>query len=280
MPLAEDVEDFRRDVTKAVEALEEIKWLTDKLTECTVDELYSQITQLRNLYEEVAVDIRKAGADLIKINNKWGSGSFKIDLNSHNNGRVIKLIKTVLQAQSDFQPFQNLNQAKGILGETVCSIPLQKLFPTGYFLDGQKCENIDTISEELAYKSAHKFLSQHSNYEYAIVGRFFGGGQPYSLDVICMVINRKDVENWLHEQSTATYFVFEAKTDSAQLSKAQSQFSYVQKQALHMFTNRNKIEDRSQLGQDLLKALSDHRVVYVTSHVGTESGKMRIRFIQ
>jgi hypothetical protein len=308
MPLAEDIEDFRRDITKAVEALEEIRWLTDKLTECTVDELYSKIAQLQDLCEQVVAEIKLAGEHLIEINTKWGSESFKkdlkhkirqnfyqgqlqqrnislkdqeIDLNSYEDGSFIKLIQSIIKAQDDLHPFQNSKQAKGIIGESLCHILLGELFPSSYFLEGQLGEYIDTVSEELAYKSAQEFLSQHPEYEYAVTERPFGGGQPYSLDVVCMIINRKDVENWVKKrQSTATYFVFESKTDSARLSTAQSQFSYVQRQALYMFKNRNNIEDRSQLGQDLLQAVSKNKVVYVTSHVDTESGKMKIQFIQ
>jgi hypothetical protein len=77
MSIAEDIEDFRRNVTKAVEDLEEIRWLTDKLTEFTVDEVCSQITQLQDLCKQVAAEIKRTGDCLIQINTKWGSEPLK-----------------------------------------------------------------------------------------------------------------------------------------------------------------------------------------------------------
>ncbi len=96
-----------------------------------------------------------------------------------------------------------------------------------------------------------------------------------------MLISKKDVENWYKQiQSTAVYFVFEAKTDKSKLSEAQGRFSYVAKQASYMAKNKKKIEDRSQVGKDLIEALERNKVIYITYHLDTNSGKVTAQLIQ
>ncbi len=308
MPLADDIEEFRRNITRAVEELEEVRGISDRLLECTVDEIYRYLAQLQDLCGQVTIEIKRSSDQLIEINAKWGSQPLNsylrqqpqqsssstvpgeeglaldilgINLKNFEDGIFFKFIQSVLQVQNSFSAFPNLNQAKGALGESLCHIVLNELFQNIYFLDGQVGVSMDTSSEELAYQAAHKFFTYHPKYEFAVASRPFGGGQPYSLDIVTMLINKSDVENWLRaKRSTATYFVFESKTDSARLSEKQRHFSYVKHQALYMFRNRNKIEDRSQLGKDLLKALDENRVLYVTSLIDLQTGNLTAKFIQ
>lgn len=196
------------------------------------------------------------------------------------NEEEARFIEAVLKSQNDLQTFPNISQAKGAIGESLCHTLLEKIVPKFYFLSGQVGEHIDTSTEGLSYKAAEKFFSQNPEYDYAIADRPFGGGQPYSLDVVEMLISRKDVENWnKNQQSTATYFVFESKTDSSKLSEAQGQFSYVVNQASYMSRNQ-KHEDRSQLGKDLVEAANSNRVIYLTYHLDTKTGKVTARQIK
>jgi hypothetical protein len=73
--------------------------------------------------------------------------------------------------------------------------------------------------------------------------------------------------------------VFECKTDSSGLSDAQSLSSYVERQAKYMENNTLGLEDRHQLGEDLLQANSEGRVVYTAWHLDTPSGKIKARRI-
>jgi hypothetical protein len=78
MPLVYDIEEFRRNVAKAIEELEEVRSVSDKLTECTVDEIHCHLTQLQDLCEQVSIEIKRAAGQLMEINVKWGSGPLKI----------------------------------------------------------------------------------------------------------------------------------------------------------------------------------------------------------
>jgi len=77
MPLADDIEEFRRNVTKAIEELEEVRGVSDKLTECTVDEIHHHLTQLQDLCEQVSLEIKRSTDQLIEINARWGSEPLK-----------------------------------------------------------------------------------------------------------------------------------------------------------------------------------------------------------
>lgn len=209
----------------------------------------------------------------------------EIDLNTIENGNFAKLIQNIIDDQNEFQSFtknsarQGMNLAKGVIGETLCGLVLGELYPNLYFLSGQM-KSIDTVNEELSYQAAQDFFSQNPDYKFAVAGRPFGGGQPYSVDVVYMLINRTDVENWINnKESTATYFVFEAKTDSSPLKKEQQQFSYVQNKAKQM-AKSNIDKDRTKVGKDILKALEDDRVLYAHSHIDTTSGKMKVQLIE
>ena len=65
----------------------------------------------------------------------------------------------------------------------------------------------------------------------------------------------------------------------SQLSKAQSLPSYVEKQAKYMENNKRRLEDRHQLGKDLLQASSEGRTAYIAWHLDTPSGKVTARRI-
>lgn len=90
MPLADDIEEFRRNVAKAIEELEEVRGVSDKLTECTVDEIHRHLTQLQDLCEQVSIEIKRATEQLIEINTKWGSESLKSYLGRQNKQDVIE----------------------------------------------------------------------------------------------------------------------------------------------------------------------------------------------
>lgn len=296
------------DINEILDILDTVKALSNRLLDTDFEDLNdieeSEVTQCKilDLCEEADRFLQSSQAHSEAIRNILGlqmlltknqqnrssSEKFSFNLSEFEEGRFLTFIKTVLQIQHDFQPFtktseaRGLNETKGVLGESLCHLVLEKLlpFPGAYFLDGQLGETSDTTTEDLAYQFAHKFLSQHPEYEFVVAGRPFGGGQAYSLDVVNMLIHRKDVENWLaQKQSTATYIAFECKTNSSRLSPDQKQFSYVKRQALRMFKNSNNIQDRSQLGQDLLQALNENRVFYIASHIETESGKITAQLI-
>jgi hypothetical protein len=168
-------------------------------------------------------------------------------------------------------PFGTDNMRKGNIGEMLSSYILPELFPDGWMLD-----NKDTIvSEEIAYGEARDFLIKHPDIQCVFVNREFSGGQSYAVDRVDMIITRQDLENWFSKwQSTARYLVFECKADSSKLTESQSHFNYVEKQAQYMSTNTRDLEDRKQLGKDLLAALQNNRVTYIHSHLSTSSGRL------
>jgi hypothetical protein len=90
MPLSDDIEEFRRNVAKAIEELEEVRGVSDKLTECAVDEIHHHLTQLQALCEQVSIEIKRATEQLIEINTKWGSEPLKSYLGRQNNQDVIE----------------------------------------------------------------------------------------------------------------------------------------------------------------------------------------------
>lgn len=90
MPLADDIEEFRRNVAKAIEELEEVRDVSDKLTECAVDEMHRHLTQLQDLCEQVSIEIKRATDQLIEINTKWGSEPLKSYLGRQNKQDVIE----------------------------------------------------------------------------------------------------------------------------------------------------------------------------------------------
>jgi uncharacterized small protein (DUF1192 family) len=102
MSIAEDIENFRRDVTKAVEDLEAIRWSTDKLTEFTVDELGSKIAQLQDLCEQVAAEIKRTKDCLIQINTKWGSEPLKRSTHTLTSSRVNSSFSPLLSGAIHF----------------------------------------------------------------------------------------------------------------------------------------------------------------------------------
>jgi hypothetical protein len=295
------------DINQTLDILDNIKILSNRLLNTDFEDLddleESKITlrKILDLCEEVNRFLQSSQSNSEAIRNslgiqlfltrertsKLGSENFSFNVSEFEEGRFLTLIQSVLQAQHEFQTFtkvsetRGLSEAKGVLGETLCHLVLAKFLPIAYFLDSQVGTSQETTTEDEAYQSAHRFLSQNPDYEFVIASRPFGGGQPYSLDVVNMIIHRRDVGNWLTQKhSTATYIAFECKTDSSRLSEDQKQFSYVKKQALRMFRNRSNIQDRSELGQDLLKALDENRVLYLASHIELESGKMTTKLIE
>jgi hypothetical protein len=90
MPLADDIEEFRRNVAKAIEELEEVRSVSDKLTACAVDEIHRHLTQLQDLCEQASIEIKRATEQLIEINTKWGSESLKSYLGQQNKRDIIE----------------------------------------------------------------------------------------------------------------------------------------------------------------------------------------------
>jgi len=201
-----------------------------------------------------------------------------------------KLLNILIAAQKDRQIFKTLNIAKGKIGESLCHAFLPEIMDSSFwFLEGQTGLTVETTTEELAYQAAKELFTQnlsikygyeHEYAEYAIASRDFSGGDPYSVDSVLMLINRKDVANWEQSKhSTAKYLIFECKTDKSQLSKAQSLPSYVEKQAKYMENNKRRLEDRHQLGKDLLQASGEGRTAYIAWHLDTSSSKVTARRI-
>ncbi|MFM6000776.1 MAG: hypothetical protein ACKPCI_06070 [Dolichospermum sp.] len=196
------------------------------------------------------------------------------------------LLKTLMSAQDKFQIFktrsiaQGIKIAKGKIGESLCHAFLPEIIDSCWFLEGQKGLTVETTTEELAYQTAKEFLAKNSSIKYAIASRPFSGGDRCAVDSAFMVISRQDIENWEQlKRSSATYLVFECKTDSSRLSESQSLSSYVEKQAKYMENNTLGLEDRHQLGKDLLQASSEGRVIYTDWHLDTPSGKIKARRI-
>lgn len=203
--------------------------------------------------------------------------TFNLELNL--DSPFIQLVEAVLKAQEEHHAFSNLRQAKGAIGESLSHTFFNAILPNFYFLNGQ-AQDVDTSSEKLAYKAAREFFSNNQECNYVIADRPFGGGAPYSVDLVQMLITRQDVENWeAKNQRTANYFVFEAKTDTSTLSKKQRKFSYVIEKASQMSNNR-PYRDRRQVGNELLNAVQDNRVIYIMFHLDTQSGRAIAKSIQ
>jgi hypothetical protein len=287
MSLKEEIEEFRVRVAQTVSALEEIKKRSDSLPKTPVNEVSNKLPPIQSLCAQVSEEVLHLCDCLDVISCKWGTASLKRNLRDIEGGTFLKLIKGVQESQLGFQNVlagstqeQHIEKlTKGIMGEALSHLLISEFFQGAYCLDGQT-GNIDTSSEEKAYTAARTYLNQHPEVEYVVASRPFGGGQPYSLDEVCMIINRQHIDAWFNDQqSKATYLVYESKTDSSALSEAQKQPSYVERQSAYMSRNK-KHEDRSQLGKDILTALQDGRVCYALFHLNTQSYELTTRFIR
>ena len=318
MTLKDDIEQFRRHLNRCLETTEYFYRLCNEIQDCPEDELSYFFRQLQNLCEELEGQLSQTGDCLMDINGQWGNatiqhyhsrtgnitGIFSNTSGVNSNSVTIssgakfnfpavnsiyetqldpdfgKLLQILISAKDKFQIFKTPNIAKGKIGESLCHAFLPEIIDTCFFLEGQTGLPVETTTEELAYQTAKEFLAKNPSTKYAIASRPFSGGDPYSVDSVFMVISRKDIENWEQlKRSSATYLVFECKTDSSQLSNSQSLSSYVEKQAKYMENNTLGLEDRHQLGEDLLQASSEGRVVYTAWHLDTPSGKIKARRI-
>lgn len=124
MPLSDDIEEFRRNVAKAIEELEEVRGVSDKLTECEVDEMHRHFTQLQDLCEQVSIEIKRATDQLIEINTKWGSEPLKSysrhsleQFSSVNIKGIAKLFDTLAQG-SQSQEQKSLKSPRLIEGNS------------------------------------------------------------------------------------------------------------------------------------------------------------------
>jgi hypothetical protein len=77
MSLEDEIEEFRKTLTQVVEGLEEVRWLSNKLTESPVEDLYRHLTQLQDLCDQISIDIKRTGNRLAEINDRWGSEPLK-----------------------------------------------------------------------------------------------------------------------------------------------------------------------------------------------------------
>jgi hypothetical protein len=308
-PLEGEITQFQQNIAQSVETLSEILNLCDSLLTCLEEEDEENNAlpyQLQYLWEQINTEFDTSYNLLININNEWckkrtyfsdsgKTNQFKqfIASNTPKLNMIIgsiyetqlepdfeKLLEILISAQDKFQIFKTLNIAKGKIGESLCHAFLPEIIDSCFFLEGQTGLPVETTTEELAYQTAKEFLAKNPSTKYAIASRPFSGGDPYSVDSVLMLISRQDIENWEQlKRSSATYLVFECKTDSSQLSNSQSLSSYVEKQAKYMENNTLGLEDRHQLGKDLLQASSEGRVIYTAWHLDTPSGKIQARRI-
>jgi len=316
IPLKDQIDQFDRKIIITIDDLDHINSLSKKLLELPVEELGRELNLISELLDEATQTLRKASVHLFAGIEGWGEIPFSTITSTLSNTSSIpmsygaaintiaanhanlnmavgvtyttqlepdfaKLLNILIAAQDNYQIFKTLNIAKGKIGESLCHAFLPKIIDSSFFfLEGQTGLTVETTTEELAYQTAKEFLTKNPSIEYAIASRDFSGGDPYSLDSVLMLINRKDVANWEQsKRSTAKYLVFECKTDKSQLSKAQSLPSYIEKQAKYMENNTLGLEDRHQLGKDLLQASSEGRTAYIAWHLDTPSGKVTARRI-
>jgi len=102
MPLSDDIEEFRRNVAKAIEELEEVRNISDRLGELTVDDIRHNLSKLEVLCEEISVKIKQARDQLTEINNQWGSVPFKTFSNTENNYKNSDLENSLNRINSFF----------------------------------------------------------------------------------------------------------------------------------------------------------------------------------
>lgn len=195
------------------------------------------------------------------------------------------LIKIVLDPEQDV--YKNLggnNRAKGTVGEAIAGYVMSDIFtyPDCYLLsdsyeivNGEK-RHREINSEELAYKAAVDYFEKNPNQEYVLADRPFEGGDKCAVDVVIMLISREDAENGKKgNPCQSVYFVFEAKTDSSELTTKQKSPDYPQNQAARMYKNTLRYEARKQLGLDLLRAVQDDRVHYIFYKLITGTGQVQ-----
>jgi hypothetical protein len=125
--LAEDIEEFHRGITRAIEVLEELKWLSEKLTECTIDDLYTHIVQLQDLCEQASLELNWACDHLTEINSKWGSKPLKADSNNRfkrisnipkNSTGVVDLVNALEQVKRSDEQVNYLKSPRLIEGDS------------------------------------------------------------------------------------------------------------------------------------------------------------------
>ncbi|KAB8318732.1 hypothetical protein SD81_007150 [Tolypothrix campylonemoides VB511288] len=73
MTLTDDIEQFQKDTAKSIETLEEVNQLANKLFECSIDELASQLAKIESLCDQALTEIQYSANCLIQINQSWGS---------------------------------------------------------------------------------------------------------------------------------------------------------------------------------------------------------------
>jgi hypothetical protein len=194
------------------------------------------------------------------------------------------LLKTVLDPNGGvYKALGGNNPAKGTVGEAIAGYVMKNIFPYPHcsllsesyeIVNGEK-RHREIHSEELAYKAAVDYFEKNPNQEYVLADRPFEGGDKCAVDVVIMLISREDAENGKKgNPCQSVYFVFEAKTDSSELTTKQKSPDYPQKQAEYMSTNKRKYKARKQLGLDLLRAVQDDRVHYIFYKLRTDTGEL------
>ena len=71
----EDIEQWRSQVAQLLEAMEEIRSCTDRLSECPSDELSSLLSMLFEMCEEAQIKVDHLTEELAEIQSRWGFGT-------------------------------------------------------------------------------------------------------------------------------------------------------------------------------------------------------------
>jgi hypothetical protein len=73
MTLKEDIEQWRSNILKPLEMMEELRYLADSLSECTVDELNPRVSSMLERCEEALTEVGFLSSRLEDIQRRWGN---------------------------------------------------------------------------------------------------------------------------------------------------------------------------------------------------------------
>jgi hypothetical protein len=76
MTLRDDIEQWRGNVVRLQEEMEEIGYLSNRVSECPLYELGSLLSQLSEMCEESLTQVEYLRDELAGIQSRWGGGSF------------------------------------------------------------------------------------------------------------------------------------------------------------------------------------------------------------
>ncbi|MBD2546825.1 hypothetical protein [Planktothricoides raciborskii] len=75
MTLRDDIEQWRRNVVTLQEGMEEIRYLSNRISECPIDELRFLLSQVSELCQESLTQVEYLRENLADIQSRWGSGT-------------------------------------------------------------------------------------------------------------------------------------------------------------------------------------------------------------